>query len=597
MRRQRRYDLRNLPPMDAFTKLQLLFGPVRPFILGKLVDALAVPVAAARAKRLVPIAVLPRTLLPAVPLPSAAWLDKHAHQVLRFSASWLDGHVGAYGIETWYVGDADPQVEDIRSIHELSRMHPWCAMALCASVDPANGARWSNAVVESMLTFIDAYPPHHGTHWLFPMGIAIRSLSMVTAIGWLQLSGIAIAAAAEHRIAASLLDHGILLRARREHSGGMTTSHFLANMTGLLAIGAAVQDPVATPWFAHGQAALDHELHRQILDDGFGNEASTGYHRQIVDLFLAAATIINHRQGALPNRWRDRLSKAVAVQQALDSVGMPLIGDNDDGMAYKLTGFAPDTSFLHAMAAQLRCAVPSPNLHCAMPAAGLDVYRNNSYDIVLRAGGIGQYGKGGHAHNDQSGLVLRIDGTPIIVDPGSSTYTGNPAVRNAERSAAMHSVMMVENQEQNVIPRDTGEGLFWLLGDRCRARVEHRDDTTWQACLQHPNVRRSVTMMPREIAVVDTHVSGDAALLLTLPVAHGLACTIANDTLEIHDAGRVLCRIVFSAFSRNNQRCPLSWDVVDGHASPQFGVRESITIVRVKAQACRIEWRVDVCSH
>ncbi len=597
LRRQRRYDVRNLPSMDAFTKLRLLLGPVRPFVVGKLVDALAVPLAAARAKRTVPVAVVPRRVLPVVPLPSPAWIDQHAQRVVSFGTSWLNGHVGAYGIERWAVGDADPNVEDIRSVHELSRMHPWCSMALCTAIDAPGATQWRDAVVQSMLRFVEAYPPHHGTHWLFPMGIAIRSLSMVSALSWLQLSGHGIDAAAEHLLAASLLDHGVLLRARRERSGGMTTSHYLANMTGLLAIGAAVADPVSSAWYAEARIALDRELERQLLDDGFGNEASTGYHRQIVDLFLAAATIINLREGALPQRWRDRLTKAVAIQRLLDTVGMPLIGDNDDGMAYKLTGFAADTSFLHSMAMQLGCAINTFEQHYALPDAGLDVYRNECYDVVLRAGSIGQYGKGGHAHNDQTGLVLRINERSVIVDPGSSTYTGNPIVRNVERSAASHCVMMVDDQEQNEIPNDTGEGLFWLLGDRCRARVEFRDQTAWHARLDQPSVRRAVTMKPREIAIVDTHLRGDAALALTLPFAPGLEITTTNDTIHICEAERRLCSIAVAAFNRNNQRCPLSLTVIDGYASPRFGERQAIRLVRVTVCAARIEWRIDVDSH
>jgi hypothetical protein len=445
-----------------------------------------------------------------------------------------------------------------------------------------------------MMRFVDAYPPHHGTHWLFPMGIAIRALSMTTALGWLRHAPWVPDAATLARLAASLIDHGILLRARREFSGGMTTSHYLANMTGILAIGAAIDDAYTKGWYAEARTALDREFHRQLLDDGFGNEASTGYHRQILDLFLAAATIIRGREGALPSTWRDRLTAAVAAQRVLDAVGMPLIGDNDDGMAYKLTGYAPDTSYLHAMAEDLGIAPSEPANHLALPHAGIDVYQQGRYDVVLRAGPIGQYGKGGHAHNDQTSIIVRVSGRPIIIDPGSSTYTGNPHVRNIERSVAMHCVMTIDGEEQNIIPNDGGEGLFWLLGDRCNATVLQRTQHEWIATMAVPAITRCVKMHFNSIEIEDVHRNGMATLALTIPLAPGLTVECDTDGVTVRTAEGTLGRISFAGYTTDGTRCPLSIELQEGWMCPRFGERIPITIVRVRGWAERVAWRLDL---
>lgn len=580
--------------MDAQTKLRLLLGPVRPFIAGKLRDAFMVPLRTAYAKRTVPVSVTPRSVSPVVPVPSAQWCMRHAPAVRAAAEAFLAGRVEAYGIDHWQVGDSDPVVEDIRSVHELSRMHPWCSLALCATLDPSRAEAWRDAALHSMKRFVDAYPPHHGTHWLFPMGIAIRALSMTTALGWLRHAQCAPDAATEACLAASLIDHGILLRARREFSGGMTTSHYLANMTGILAIGAAVDDAYTKGWYAEARTALDCELHRQLLDDGFGNEASTGYHRQILDLFLAAATIIKGQEGALPDAWRDRLTAAVGVQRLLDVAGMPLIGDNDDGMAYKLTGYAPDTSYLYAMAEGLGIASSEPANHLVLSCAGIDVYQPGRYDVVLRAGPIGQYGKGGHAHNDQTSIIVRIGGRPIIIDPGSSTYTGNPHMRNSERSVAMHCVMTIDGEEQNIIPGDGGEGLFWLLGDRCNATVLQRTQHEWIATMEVPAITRCVKMHSNSIEIEDVHRDGMATLVLTIPLAPGLTVDCDTDAVTVRAAEGTLCRISFAGYATDGTRCPLSIVLEKGWMCPRFGERVPNTLVRVRGRAERVAWRLDL---
>lgn len=585
--------------MDAGTQLQLLLGAVRPFILGKVRDAIAVRLTSAIAKRRVPTPVVPRTVHSVFPLPSSAWIRQHGDSVVHFAESSALGNINAYGIARWNVGDADPIVPDIRSVHELSRMHPWCAMALAATVQPQRSEYWIQKTLDSIVSFLDAYPPPAGVHWLFPMGIAIRATNMSIAMGWLREAGANIQPALEHRIAASLVDHATLVRARQERSGGMTTSHHLANLVGMLAVGSAIPgDPRMMGLFRYALRSLHNEIQRHILPDGFGNEASTGYHRQVVDLLLVAAHIIHRREGALPEHWVHLLSLAVRAQRALDYVGMPLIGDNDDGMAVKLTGFHPDTSFLHDMAARLPLGiVDAPNAHAAFPNAGLDIYQHGAFQVVLRAGPIGQYGKGGHAHNDQTSIVLRVKGVSIIIDPGSSTYTGSPQQRNVERSVRSHCVVRVDSQEQNLWPADENEGLFWMTSNRAKGTVILRNSGEWIAETRVPAVRRQVLLERDSIAISDSVASGNSLLEICVPLDPSIQAEICDGDVCLSTAlDGLLCRATFLAKNAEGVQCPLTVEVVNISCAPRFGELKPSTGLIICAHANRIEWAVTVCN-
>ena len=64
----------------------------------------------------------------------------------------------------------------------------------------------------------------------------------------------------------------------------------------------------------------------------------------------------------------------------------------------------------------------------------------------------------GHFHNDFASITLNINGTPILVDPGSYVYTASEAWRNHFRSAQSHNTFFLQDHE----PIMLGNKLFEL---------------------------------------------------------------------------------------------------------------------------------------
>lgn len=94
---------------------------------------------------------------------------------------------------------------------------------------------------------------------------------------------------------------------------------------------------------------------------------------------------------------------------------------------------------------RLTLAAPGPSLLAGMevrsfPCFGAYVFCSERLFVCLRAGFGRDDGTGGHAHVDQLGLEVAIDGAPWIRDPGSFVYTADADLRNAYRSSTAHFV-------------------------------------------------------------------------------------------------------------------------------------------------------------
>lgn len=522
--------------MNIPWRARILLGPMRPFLVKKVLDALRERVLVRRLRAQLPTRVHEGRSLHVglTPLPSAQWFVAHSTEVITFARAMRAGRVDAYGITTWSVGGSDPTDVDIRSVHELSRMHHWCAYALAAHIDRNHRDDWCEALFDEISTFMHETPAEVGVHWQFPMGTGIRLHSMLVAWDWARRSGW-IHAIGDHHVAAYAVDHARSVVARRESRGGLSTSHYAANLLGILAAGAyLIGEPTADDWRKLAVTELCKELHRQILPDGMANEGSTGYHRQVTDLFVQAASF-----GVFSSHELSKIALAVDRCRTLERLGMPLIGDNDDGLAMKLTGLTPHLDYMYDVGDRLCGVEQQSGADLVAPDLGLTIRQHGSFVTSLRNGQVGQFGKGGHAHNDQNSMTLTIGGEPFVVDPGTSCYTSDPQRRDRERSVHDHATMWPPSSEQAFIPPGE-DGLFWLLDDELETEVVANTETVWHGIVESQNGgrhERHVTLHPDQLSVRDVYTGtaeNNETAEWVLPLGEGIEIEL--------DAGRAVLR-------------------------------------------------------
>ncbi|MDA2933555.1 heparinase II/III family protein [Acidobacteria bacterium AH-259-D05] len=268
--------------------------------------------------------------------------------------------------------------------------------------------------------------------------------------------------------------------------------------------------PDADRWRTVGFRALEREIERQVLPDGFFYESSTAYHRLALELFLMPALLARRTGYEMPVRYWKRLEQMLEVILHLTRPDgrVPQIGDNDDGRLLILSRYPDwprhDHRYLLALGAVLfhrgdfkaaslsappnwaeryrrldiggggECSHeevfwllarkgvekfdalepdPTPLGSRAFPDGGLYVVRSeDGKDYALIGAGVpAPHAPTAHAHNDALSLELWLDGHPIFVDSGTYCYTSDVAERNRFRSTMAHNTVMVDGQEINRI--------------------------------------------------------------------------------------------------------------------------------------------------
>jgi hypothetical protein len=82
--------------------------------------------------------------------------------------------------------------------------------------------------------------------------------------------------------------------------------------------------------------------------------------------------------------------------------------------------------------------------------SGYRMIRLRQFELFLDIGKIGPDYIPGHAHSDTLNFLLYVDGNPVIVEAGTSTYDAGRQ-RSLERSTASHNTVMIDGCEQSEV--------------------------------------------------------------------------------------------------------------------------------------------------
>jgi hypothetical protein len=181
---------------------------------------------------------------------------------------------------------APVQGADIKVPRELSRFQHVAALAYGSTEESA---------VEFVLQVVDwivANPYGRGVNWACSMDIALRAVNWIWGIRLFE-EQVAKYQQVMTLIGNSLHDHGRHIYENLEYWEESTGNHYLADIAGLIYIGAALPDISESDlWLTFGIQELVSEMRREVLPDGACHEASTHYHRLVAELFVGCAALI-----------------------------------------------------------------------------------------------------------------------------------------------------------------------------------------------------------------------------------------------------------------------------------------------------------------
>lgn len=392
---------------------------------------------------------------------------------------------------------------DIRVVWELNRMAHLVTLARAFSL--TEDERLAAEFFEQVQSWREQNPVGLGPNWACAMEVALRAMNLLAAFEVFRHSR----ALNDERLASLLAlfdQHGAHIRRNLEFSYIATSNHYLSDVAGLLWLGLMLPElKMAEVGRAFALREMKREIEKQVLPDGADAEASTGYHRLVLELFLYSFILCRENGVEIEEMcWRKLRSMLDYVRAYLKPEGRaPLIGDTDSGQVLAVVRRAADD---HAYLLTLGAALFADARYKlkdfrvseevlwllgedgvrafndlesdggvgsqAFADAGTYILRERDLYLLFNASGAGVGGRGSHGHNDALSVEISSCGSAFIVDPGTFVYRGNLAERQRFRSTSYHSTVTVDEVEQSAIE----EELPFIIGNEAAPKV-----TRWES--------------------------------------------------------------------------------------------------------------------
>lgn len=356
-----------------------------------------------------------------------------------------------------------------------------------------------NIFKELVLDWIKKNPFLYGVNWLSTMDIAIRAANWITALNlfwdlfekdneFLVEVSKSLTMHAEYIFAFPLIE-----------KNGLTTNHTTSAYTGLLFIALAIREnPKSALWLKTAVEGLEKCIKDQVYEDGADFEGSIPYHRLVLEIFAYSTILALSNNINFSFDYYKKLFKMFEYTAAyIDENGnAQQAGDNDSGRLLIFNDINNDPylaehdhSYLLSIGEYIfnyefksSCSKRDLNITNFFPLikkaevnnlgaaprdteksivfekAGAYILKNDKFILLVSCFPQGQKGKGGHNHLDAGSFTLSINGSSVIVDPGSYCYSRNKKERDRFRSYLYHNTLYTNKDDINL-----HEEGYWSL--------------------------------------------------------------------------------------------------------------------------------------
>ena len=316
----------------------------------------------------------------------------------------------------------------------------------------------------------------------------------------------------QEQFLAELATHASFLRRNLETDVG--GNHLLKNLKALAGLAVFFADDALLGWTL---SRLDQQVRVQVLPDGGHYERAPAYHCQVLADLIDITGLLRAAGHVEP------AALATAIDAMRGWLGSVLSPSGDVPMLND--GFPVSQGLLTALAP----APPPASPLTVLPDTGLARITAGGWQVLADIGPPCPPQLPAHAHADSLSCVAYLDGQPLLIDTGTSTYAPGEA-RGRERSTAAHNTVEVDGRDSTEV-----WGAF-RAGRRARvsAVAAREDDATITVEAAHDGYRflpgrpvhhRRWSVAPGELRVDDT-VAGQGrhhiALRWHLPPGAGL---------------------------------------------------------------------------
>ncbi|MFH1254681.1 MAG: heparinase II/III family protein [bacterium] len=348
---------------------------------------------------------------------------------------------------------------DIKVPWELSRFQHIFVLGRAYQINQNN--RYASAFQNQISDWMEQNPYMVGVNWVCPMDVAIRAINWIWGFYFFK-DAPNISNEFWIKFINMLHMHLHYLEFNWETSD-KPNNHYVSDLVGYLYLCKFFKLKKSKPWCV--KKILEQFFH-QIQPDGTCYEGTTGYHKFDTELFLHFKLICNAtqditsdyqttqdktEQAGLPAEFLNRFYKMIEFLQACTDLSgtdssdyFVTVGDNDSGKI--LTGIEVPSIKKSRAASEQPVIFNYPDFGlvtiktCSCkPCLREECLHVKRLHATLRLPKFKQNQPSGHFHYDQLAVTLSINGTPILIDPGSYVYTANSTWRNLMRSHQSHN--------------------------------------------------------------------------------------------------------------------------------------------------------------
>lgn len=269
--------------------------------------------------------------------------------------------------------------------------------------------------------------PGRGAAW-HPYPAALRAWSFCGIYRSLVHGG-----RAEMPFLAELAAHAGFLRRNLETDVG--GNHLIKNLKALAGLAVFFADDALLTW-ALGR--LTRQLSVQVLPDGGHYERAPAYHCQVLGDLIDLARLLRAAGREAP------CELAPAIEAMRGWLGAVLTPAGDVPLLND--GFPVDPDLLALLAAG---PAPGGSLHL-LPDTGVARIAVGGWHLLADVGPPCPRELPAHAHADTLSCVVHLDGRPLLIDTGTSTYEPGTR-RDHERSTAAHNTVEVDGQNSTEV--------------------------------------------------------------------------------------------------------------------------------------------------
>lgn len=231
------------------------------------------------------------------------------------------------------------------------------------------------------------------------------------------------------------------------------------------------------------------------------------------------------------------------------------------------------------------------------PDFGLYLFEGKNYTAAFKCGKIGQFGKGGHSHNDQLSILLKIHGIDFLIDNGTYTYTADPNERNRFRATAAHNTLSIKGMEQNDWERSDDpnkksnhDDLFWLKNNKGVGKIQkiNQNEVIGYHRGYGAKCIREIKFENTKIIIRDIMENNEEKDVL-LCISKKIKILNNNDKIIsfiLSNSGKDSAAIRISTIE--------NFKILEADTSPAYGKIEKATIIKLTTESKLISYDIEI---